>query len=71
MTEHANQIAAVTQARWPPLRNDAATGITGVRLAQTARGEVACFMTEQRLICLDHGCTLRLRCRRLVAAWKR
>jgi hypothetical protein len=40
-------------------------------MEQTARGEEACFMTEKRIHCQDTVCTLRARCRRLVAVWKR
>lgn len=71
MRAHANQIVPGTQARWLPIRPDAGASISLVRQEQAANGGNACFMTEKRLLCQDLACTLRVRCRRLVAAWKR
>lgn len=71
MLRHANQIPAVTQAQWYPRRPEALPRPALVRMEQTARGEEACFMTEKRIHCQDTVCTLRARCRRLVAVWKR
>jgi hypothetical protein len=42
-----------------------------IRSDQRQRGQEACFMTEKRLNCGDLTCELRVRCRRLVAIWKR
>ncbi len=53
------------------MRPDAGASISLVRQEQAASGGKACFMTEKRLLCQDLACTLRARCRRLVAAWKR
>ena len=45
--------------------------IARVRSIQMEQGGTACFLTDQRLFCDDHGCEWRKECCRLVAAWKR
>ncbi|MBI1732313.1 MAG: hypothetical protein HYR49_06040 [Gammaproteobacteria bacterium] len=67
----SNLSATLAPVCWMPPRPLPATSPARVRIEQSQRGEEACFMTEKRLTCGDSACELRVRCRRLVAVWKR